>query len=139
MDADFADAHNRHWDDAERLFFAERWANADHLYGVAAECGLKRLMQVFGMDVGKDGSPKKSDDRKHIDKIWHRYETYRSGHAQGASYSLPTISRSPFDNWEASQRYAKESAFHQGHVAPHRSGAEFVRRLLAQARRDGLL
>lgn len=49
MKTDFHDAHERHWDDAERLFEAQRWANADHLYGVAAECGLKWLMVHFGM------------------------------------------------------------------------------------------
>ena len=31
MKADFLDAHNRHWKDAELLFNAKRWANADHL------------------------------------------------------------------------------------------------------------
>ncbi|WHF34964.1 hypothetical protein [Aeromonas salmonicida] len=47
MQADFLDAHARHWDDAESLLQAQRWANADHLYGMAAECGLKQLMRVF--------------------------------------------------------------------------------------------
>nr|VFK54807.1 MAG: hypothetical protein BECKTUN1418F_GA0071002_105616 [Candidatus Kentron sp. TUN]VFK55380.1 MAG: hypothetical protein BECKTUN1418D_GA0071000_103118 [Candidatus Kentron sp. TUN]VFK60455.1 MAG: hypothetical protein BECKTUN1418E_GA0071001_105815 [Candidatus Kentron sp. TUN] len=47
MNADFFDAHNRHWQDWEQLFASERWANADHLYGMAAECGLKCLMQAF--------------------------------------------------------------------------------------------
>jgi len=40
---DFLDAHERHWEDAELLFGNRRWANADHLYGLAAECGLKAL------------------------------------------------------------------------------------------------
>lgn len=39
--ADFPDAHARHWQDAERLAQAGRWANADQLYGYSAECGLK--------------------------------------------------------------------------------------------------
>jgi hypothetical protein len=40
MNADFLDAHYRHWQDAELLFGRGRLANADHLYGLAAECGL---------------------------------------------------------------------------------------------------
>ena len=44
MKADFLDAHQRHWDDAEHLLQAQRWANADHLYGFAAECGLKAVV-----------------------------------------------------------------------------------------------
>ena len=51
MQANFLDAHERHWGDAERFFSAGRYANADHLYGMAAECGLKRLMVHFGMAV----------------------------------------------------------------------------------------
>lgn len=49
MQVDFLDAHFRHWEDVEQLFQQHRLANADHLYGLAAECGLKRLMMVFGM------------------------------------------------------------------------------------------
>ncbi len=43
MQADFLDAHERHWQDAELLLTNQRLANADHLYGMSAECGLKRL------------------------------------------------------------------------------------------------
>jgi hypothetical protein len=49
MQADFLDAHERHWQDAELLLTNQRLANADHLYGMSAECGLKRLMLAFGM------------------------------------------------------------------------------------------
>jgi len=45
MTADFLDAHERHWTDAEILFAQGRFANADHLYGLSAECGLKWLMR----------------------------------------------------------------------------------------------
>ncbi|MGI6300526.1 MAG: hypothetical protein ACOX52_05630 [Verrucomicrobiota bacterium] len=51
MKTDFLDAHHRHWEDAELLKKRGRWANADHLYGLSAECGLKRLMQAFGMEI----------------------------------------------------------------------------------------
>ena len=30
-DADFTDAHRRHWEDAELLHDHERWANADQM------------------------------------------------------------------------------------------------------------
>jgi hypothetical protein len=42
MNTDFLDAHERHHDDADHLHANARHANADHLYGVSAECGLKR-------------------------------------------------------------------------------------------------
>ena len=53
--ADFRDAHLRHWQDAELLFEHQRWANADQLYGLSAECGLKAVMRALGMPVGRHG------------------------------------------------------------------------------------
>jgi hypothetical protein len=55
--ADFADAHRRHWEDAELLFAHDRWANADQLYGFSAECGLKTVMQALGMNTDAAGVP----------------------------------------------------------------------------------
>ena len=71
--ADFADAHFRHWKDAESLFDHDRWANADHLYGLSAECGLKAVMKKLGMDDDDQGAPMEREHRKHIDKLWPVY------------------------------------------------------------------
>ncbi len=138
MQADFLDAHERHWEDAERLLQAQRWANADHLYGMAAECGLKRLMLAFGMpyDVARD-RPSRDQDCKHADDIWARYESYRCGHHRGAGYVLP--SANPFHNWNVSQRYAHQSHFDQACAQAHQSGADVVRALLKKAQKEGLL
>lgn len=138
MQADYLDAHERHWQDAELLFQAQRWANADHLYGMAAECGLKRLMLAFGMpfDTNKN-RPAHQMDRVHAESIWVRFESYRSGHHQGAGYALTTPN--PFENWKVEQRYAHRSNFNQPLVEAHRSGAEAVARLIQKARWEGLV
>lgn len=138
MRVDFLDAHERHWEDAERLFRAQRWANADHLYGLAAECGLKRLMLAFGMpfDTTKD-RPAKKEDREHADGIWARFEAYRCGHHRGAGYVLPTSNL--FGDWNVSQRYAHQSQFDQTRAQGHQSGAAIVRALVKKAQREGLL
>ena len=119
------------------LFGSERWANADHLYGLAAECGLKRLMIAFGMLVTTSGDPQHRNDRVHADQVWIRYETYRSGHGSGSGYALP--SPNPFNNWHVSQRYVAQTNFTQNHVNAHRTGADLVRKLIQQAQRDGLI
>lgn len=138
MQADFLDAHERHWQDAETLFQMQRWANADHLYGMAAECGLKRLMLAFGMPYDTaDDRPAQKNDRKHADGIWARFEAYRCGHHQGAGYALPAPN--PFDNWDVAQRYARQSSFDQARVDAHRTGADWVRGLVHKALRDGLI
>lgn len=137
MQADFLDAHERHWCDADRLFSAGRYANADHLYGMAAECGLKRLMLKLGMMVSPEGKPKERDDREHVDKIWARFESYRSGSVEGRDYGLPTPN--PFDKWHASDRYAHQSNFSQADVQLHQAGAAAICDLIKKAQREGLL
>lgn len=138
MSTDFLDAHKRHWEDAELLFTAARWANADHLYGLAAECGLKRLMCAFGMEIDSaSGSPARKKDRVHADCIWKRYEAYRSGRHDGVSYPLSSLE--PFSDWNIAQRYAPQGDFTQEIAASHRDGAGKVYNLVKKAIWEGLI
>ncbi|MEO5374707.1 MAG: SAM-dependent methyltransferase [Alphaproteobacteria bacterium] len=136
MAVDFHDAHRRHWDDGNRLFEAERWANADHLYGLAAECGLKWLMVKFGMQVESGGDPVEDKDWVHANKVWKRYETYRRGRYGGAEYVLPSVN--PFENWNVNQRYDLQGQFDRHRVEPHRQGANVVCNLVRDVEMDGL-
>lgn len=138
MQADFLDAHHRHWQDAELLLGLRRLANADHLYGMAAECGLKRLMRAFDMpfDHGKNW-PERREDRAHADGIWDRFEAYRSGHSNGPGYALSPAN--PFSDWTAGQRYAAQHHFDETRVNGHRAGTEQVSRLIRKAEREGLI
>lgn len=137
MQADFLDAHQRHWDDAQYLFAAARWANADHLYGMATECGLKGLMLALGMPFDHiKNRPANRDDRAHARDIWTRYESYRDGRV-GAEYSLPNPN--PFDDWDVSDRYAHQSHFDSVRVQPHIEGARCIRDLIPKAQRAGWL
>lgn len=139
--ADFYDAHLRHWEDGEALYEAKRLANADHLYGFAAECGLKCLMKAFGMVVDPSGTPLERRDRVHVrngekEGAWGRYETYRSGR-KAASYLLPA--GDPFSDWDVSQRYAHRSCFDALRVRLHRGGAAAVKDLVRKARLEGVI
>jgi hypothetical protein len=142
MQSDFFDAHHRHWEDANHLFAASHLANADHLYGLAAECGLKRLMMAFGMNVDSaTGTPTDKADRVHAaetgrNDIWARYETYRSGH-QAATYLLG--STNPFADWDVSQRYFHRSHFDSTRVETHRQGACNVHSLIQKAILEGIV
>jgi hypothetical protein len=136
MNSDFLDAHERHWEDAELLKGEGRLANADHMYGMSAECGLKRLMIGFGMTLDSSGLPP-DKDRKHADAIWDRFEAYRSGHHNGAGYALPP--RNPFTDWDVSQRYAARKEFEHARVVAHWGAAETVKKLVRKARKEGLI
>ncbi len=137
MNADFLDAHERHWLDAELLFDKDRLANADHLYGLSAECGLKSLMKIFGMPTQNDGNPSEQKNKVHADKVWERYQTYAKGHP-GSRYSL-VPQGNPFKDWHISQRYTNCSSFNKSLVDPHRKGVKSVRSLIMKARKEGLV
>jgi hypothetical protein len=136
MQADFLDAHERHWEDAELLFQAQRWANADHLYGMAAECGLKALMEKLSsqgaLDPKQDYVHVMEDKKPH--NAWLRYQTYLSGHVAAIKLSLPAAN--PFNDWNVSQRYAHQSNFDQARVQAHQTGAHLVRERIKTARKE---
>ncbi len=136
MTTDFQDAHHRHLKDADTLYNAQRWANADHLYGLSAECGLKALMVCFMLPSSGNNNLQNSD-KKHIPSLLPRYESYRFGHHLGSNYLLPATNF--FTDWDVSQRYANQGNFTQPIVAPHKQGAESVNTLIKQAQRDGLI
>jgi len=138
MNADFLDAHDRHREDADFLFNGQRWANADHLYGVSSECGLKRLMLLFGMqlDPGTD-RPERKPDQVHANGIWARFEAYRSGHVAGTDYALPQ--NNPFGDWHVSQRYAHQTHFDQARTQVHQAAAYAVQALIKKAQIQGLI
>jgi len=138
MATDFLDAHRRHWNDAELLFRETRWANADHLFGLAAECGLKRLMIAFGMSVDPvTGTPQIRNDKVHANRVWARYESYRSGHNAGVNYTLPAVE--PFQDWDISQRYAHSDDFTKVIAESHRNGAKSVHSLINKAILEGII
>ena len=91
--ADFADAHRRHWEDAELLLAHDRWANADQLYGFSAECGLKAVMRALGMPVDSAGTPQKAAHRKHVQELWPVFQTFAAGH--GGRWYLNHLSGIP--------------------------------------------
>lgn len=141
--ANFLDAHQRHWEDAELLRKELRWANADHLYGIATECGLKALMALIAPHKWPCGEPIEGKDRVHVNYLdpkpltkqnaWDRYQSYLEG-SQGARYTL--TENNPFQDWDISDRYAERAHFSEACVIPHRQGAETVRQLVQQAQME---
>jgi hypothetical protein len=74
---DFKAAAYRHYFDANHLLSDQRWANADHLAGVAAECGLKAILEGwFGASLNASGilvwgAPRK-ELRYHVNRLWNQ-------------------------------------------------------------------
>ena len=136
--ADFHAAHVRHWHDAELLFEHQRWANADHLYGLSAECGLKALMRHSGMAVGPHGAPTATEHKVHVNELWQVFAAFIRGTIAGRHLHL-LPAPNPFAGWSIGDRYAHDRHFDRTWVGPHRSGADAVRGMVARAWEDGVL
>lgn len=75
MSTDFYNAFYRHATDADLLLDKERWANADHHYGLAAECALKAILLQQGIS-SKGGDIADPKYKQHIDKLWDKYQSF---------------------------------------------------------------
>ena len=136
--ADYSDAHHRHWEDAELLFDGQRWANADHLYGFSAECGLKAVMTRLGMPLDPDGGPADSEYRKHVHELWPAFRTFVQNR-DGARYAKLLPDGEPFADWSHHDRYVNRVCIEQANVTGHREAALQVRGMVELATQDGQL
>ena len=132
---DFHDAHLRHWDDAELLFRQDRWANADQLYGLSAECGLKAVMLGLGMPVGHHGAPIRQY-KKHLPQLWDIFTRFVRSR-DGARYLRLLPDDNPFAIWWIEDRYAHRRHFDSASVSPLRSAANEIRKVVQRARQEG--
>jgi hypothetical protein len=134
---DFRDAAERHWEDAGYLLADARLANADHLFGLSAECALKAIMLPLGMTLRPDGAPAERQHRVHINQLWNEFITFASSR-NGAQYAYPLSGApNPFADWNVNQRYEHRSGV-AGHVAEnHHQAARRVKQVLENAILNG--
>jgi hypothetical protein len=101
---DFREAAVRHWDDAHLLTHESRFANADQLFGLAAECALKAVMIALGAQTDPQGD---FSSKLHVNDLWDELNAFAAGR-QGARYLAPLarFADNPFADWQTGQRYA---------------------------------
>ena len=134
--ADFADAHRRHWEDAELLLAHARWANADQLYGYSAECGLKMVMAWLDMPVDSRSVPTEDEHRVHVQKLWPEFRAFARAR-EGARYIDLLPPNTPFADWSHHDRYAHRRHVGDEDAKRHREAANEVRSLVDLALEDG--
>jgi len=136
MATDFRDAAERHWEDAGYLWADARLANADQLYGLAAECALKAVMLGLGMNMDPaTGRPKYP---YHINRLWDEFVTFAHNRG-GAHYASRVGAGNPFANWDISQRYHHRNTITQHAAQEHKIGAAKAKAALDNAVLDGVV
>jgi len=138
VNPDFKAAARRHHDDARFLLGDKRWANADHLAGIAAECALKAIMTLapFGAALNAHGilewNQPPTKLKQHIKDLWSELDLHVSGYSAPAFSALLTGS-TPFSNWDVSDRYGDGAAITQQEASKHLGAAAQVLAVLQQA------
>ncbi len=122
MSTDFRDASERHFNDGELLLSKNRLANADHLFGISAECSLKAVMVALGMATSKAGTPRDRGHKVHMPELWAAFQSFSQGRL-ASRYLEPLEKLNPFVDWQVDQRYWKRAAIHVSSARKHHNAA----------------
>lgn len=140
----FHGAALRHHVDAGLLHQNQRDANAGHLYGFVAECGIKSLLVAGGLTTDTDGDIIKvrarTDFRWHVDKLANQIaqvQTFLEGR-QMAGYlaCIPDIGN--FSDWKTDHRYYDEASI-PASLVKWCAAASQVMTMLDAAKADGAI
>lgn len=128
----YAEAALRHWKDAKLLEEENRVENADHHYGFAAECAIKKaLITLPAFSI--IGVLEKTY-KEHINILWGRVNN------QSLQKSYPALSAylksaHPFSEWHVKQRYAADGEISKVAMDLHKKSAS---RLLGSVNLNGI-
>lgn len=120
----YADAACRHWSDAEHLHGVTRLPNADHLYGLAAECALKVVLLQIPACL-ESGSLQKRY-YQHINELWELMPLQSVTRLASGLVPLLRMQSKPFSDWNVDQRYASGEATTDTILKTHRDAARRV-------------
>ncbi|WP_077073303.1 hypothetical protein [Mailhella massiliensis] len=134
MQKNFHNAFYRHYQDADLLLQNGRWANADHLYGLCAECGLKAILIKQGVASDADHDIKDKTYKRHINTLWNEYLSFMQ---KGRVYLIPAVN--PFDTWQVDQRYAHAGDVTEQTARNHGTAVKAIAKIINQAELDGVL
>ncbi len=120
----YSSAAFRHWDDAQLLEKEKRVENADQLYGLAAECAIKKALVELS-SFAKAGMLNESYKR-HINELLDKVNL------QSLQKRYPGLhaclkADNPFSDWHVNQRYVAGGVISLEKMQKHR---DMTRRLL---------
>lgn len=124
-------ASARHWRDAELLQEHGRPENADHLFGLSAECALKAALVSLGFGTTSSGDLRDPTQQEHVDQLWGRFRYFAQGRS-AARYAAQLGKTNPFHDWRVTQRYLGDGYVKPDRLQAHRAGAFQARKLLEQ-------
>jgi hypothetical protein len=123
---DFHNSAHRHYRCGDILCDRSEHAEADHLYGLAAECALKRILEQAGLRKN-DGK----DLKVHVNKLWS--ETISRLADQKYTLLISYLSQgNKFSDWDISRRYHPDKTITEDVMSKHKLSANVIFRFLSE-------
>ncbi len=129
---DYADAAQRHFDDAKLLHSQNpsRLANASHLYGFSVECTLKSIM----LGVKSKGNV----PRVHLPALFNEFKNHSVSKGNAALVHGVKKYAAKFTGWAVEQRYHNQNVFSMQTVKDEAEAAKNLLALREQFIRKGI-
>lgn len=138
---DFQGASRRHYQDAELLLTNKRISNAGHLFGFAAECGIKALLISFGLrrdpSTGDIVESRPYRYKTHINSLINNVHTFAGSH-QYSKYLSMVPNLNAFTDWDTGHRYWNETDIPLSYSGWQGAAKEVIQ-MLDQAKLDGVI
>jgi len=119
MDENFTQAALRHWRDAELLKDQNRVENADHLYGIAAECAIKQAL--LHLPAFANQGTLQESYMQHIDVLWNKVGHQSLQRIYPGLLAYLKNGGKPFDDWKVAQRYSADNVISPEKMQAHRT------------------
>jgi hypothetical protein len=132
MGENYAHAALRHWRDAQLLDQEKRLENADQLYGLAAECAIKKVLLM--LPAFSNSGYLLDAYKHHINVLW---DKAKHQSIEKVAPMLPALLRTPnpFSDWQVDQRYLPDGSTSMGKLEIHKG---WTKRLLGAAGLNGV-
>lgn len=113
----YSSAAVRHWKDAELLARENRVENADHHYGFAAECAIKKVLVVF--PAFSTSGVLNSSYKQHINSLWDKVTHQSLQKSYPQLFAILKVTNA-FSDWDVNQRYFVDGAVTSAALASHK-------------------
>jgi hypothetical protein len=131
----FLEASKRHYRDAEFLQSDVRLPNAAQLFGFAAECGVKALIEKV---LNKPLPPEYEKHANALVNLLRNLQVLVNGR-QNAKYLAGIKRFKAFGSWLVEHRYQSEANIPLKHMQAWADAAKEIQIILEHARIDGVL
>lgn len=138
MEYDFSRSSERHYRSARLLDEANEMADAAHLYGLAAECGIKAVLIGTGsIPITDKGDPELQEHKQHMNGLLRMLGSLGEGRVWPKYYAMIAGKVECFGSWSVLDRYKEEDSISLGDYDSWKAAAERVEAMYRLAKVEG--